>query len=154
MAGKESALGRWHDAETGLFGPEAWSRILAAESARLRRHGGVATVVVVELAPPATTARAARAPASTVGDVAGLLTSTARTSDLVARLGPDRFAILLPETDEVAAVNFVERVRPSCDRAVAADPMGRCRFGWADTKGSRSLEDAVSVAEARVGTDR
>ena len=39
----------------------------------------------------------------------------ARKADHVARLGPSRFGVLLPETDEVAAINYVERVRQACD---------------------------------------
>lgn len=78
----------------------------------------------------------------------------ARTSDHVARVGSRRFAILLPETDEIAAVNFVERVRPRCDEALrSVDPGDRCRFGWADARESRSLDEAVEVAIARLASD-
>ena len=89
-----------------------------------------------------------------VARVAAILTSMARTSDHVARIGSRRFAILLPVTDEVAAVNFVERVRPRCDEILgSADPNDRCRFGWADAHGSRSLDEAVEVAISRLASD-
>lgn len=79
----------------------------------------------------------------------------ARTSDLVARTGPRRFGVLLPETDEVAAVNFVERVRPRCDAALGPEQANaHCRFGWADANASRSLEDALELALARLASDR
>ena len=86
--------------------------------------------------------------------IATVLTSQARTSDHVARIGPHRFAVLLPETDEVAAVNFVERVRPQCDEAVGPGVLDeRCRFGWADANASRSLDEAAAVAIARLASD-
>ena len=40
--------------------------------------------------------------------------------------------MLLPETDEVQAINYVERVRAECDRWLAAGAVSmRLAIGWA-----------------------
>ena len=39
----------------------------------------------------------------------------ARRADHVARLERGRFAVMMPETDEVPAINYVERVRRACE---------------------------------------
>lgn len=158
-AGTEPPAGRalLFDEETGLLGPEAWALLLAAELARCRRFGRIATVVVVEVARleglSAVWGEDAGAHAS--ARVGAALRARSRASDYAARIGPRRFAILLPETDEVAAVNFVERVRAFCDHVLQAAESGAyARFGWADATGSRSLVAAADAALARLAEDR
>jgi two-component system cell cycle response regulator len=51
-------------------------------------------------------------------DLAALLRTLARTTDVVARYGGEEFVLLLPETDEEGALGFAERIR----KAVAATP--------------------------------
>jgi diguanylate cyclase (GGDEF)-like protein len=146
----------WYDGETGLFGPRSWAAILETESARCARYRRTATVVIAEvvgldelesvwgadIAPPA------------VMVIGSVLRSGARPSDYVARLGPRRFGILLPETDEIAAVNFVERVRERCIAAAKqADPDAHCSFGWADATKSRLLSAAADLAIERLALD-
>ena len=60
-------------------------------------------------------ASARRPPTGSLPALADTIRRLARSADHVARLGPGRFAVLLPETDEVAAINYVERVRRACD---------------------------------------
>ena len=43
--------------------------------------------------------------------IAEITKSVARTQDLVARLGGEEFAVLLPETSGLDAARFAERVR-------------------------------------------
>ncbi len=143
------------DDETGLLGPEAWDVVLAVESARCTRYGRTATVVIVEVASLDNLAEAwgadvGRIAAARVGSALG---ARSRSSDYTARLGRGRFAVLLPETDEIAAVNFVERARLICDEVLRADESGaRARFGWADATGDRSLIAAAATARARLET--
>lgn len=155
-SGSSATAGDWHDAGSDLFGPTAWARILAVETARCKRYGRTATAVIVEV--PALDEVAAVWGA----DVAALvlarfgkaLASAVRSSDHVARIAPTRFGVLLPETSEVAAVNFVERARARCDEALrTTDERLRCRFGWADAKPSRPLDVAATVATARLASD-
>lgn len=151
-----STVDDWYDAASGLFGPLAWARILGVESARCRRYERTATVVVVEV-PALEDVAAVWGPdvwAIALAKVGKALAAVARSSDHVARIAPARFAAILPETDEVAAVNFVERARARCDDALRpTDPRVRCRFGWADARRSRPLDVATGVATSRLASD-
>ena len=72
----------------------------------------------------------------------------------MARLGDDRLGLILTETDEIAAINMIERVRAQCDRVMAARAAGgRTAFGWASATTSSSLLDAVAQAEDRLAGD-
>jgi PleD family two-component response regulator len=79
----------------------------------------------------------------------------ARTSDHLTRIGPNRFGILLTETDEIAAINFVERVRVAGPKSVprTAD-LVRFVFGWASPKAGDAPEAVVRRAEDRMALDR
>jgi diguanylate cyclase (GGDEF)-like protein len=147
----------WHDPATGLFGPSVWAAILATESARCRRYGRTATVVAVEVPEleGVATAWGEDVRSVAITKVGRTLRSVARSSDYVARTGERRFAVILPETDEVAAVNFIERARERCDAVLPrGETVERCRFGWADARRSRSLDAAATVAAERLTSDR
>ena len=61
-------------------------------------------------------------------------------ADHVARLDPGRFGVLLPETDEVAAINYVERVRRACELWLESGAIAlRLAIGWASTTGDPGL---------------
>ncbi len=73
------------------------------------------------------------------------------SADRVARLAPGRFGILLPETDEIAAINYVERVRRACELWLESGAIAlRLAVGWAGTTGEPTLHDAL---RARDGAD-
>ena len=52
--------------------------------------------------------------------LAGAARATARSVDTVARLGGDEFVVLMPETDECAALPLADRLREVCSQAVGA----------------------------------
>jgi PleD family two-component response regulator len=90
-----------------------------------------------------------------VRPVALNLSRHARETDRYARLAVGRFGILLLETDEIQAINYVERIRNACDSWV--EPGGvasRLSIGWAEANNSRSIEAAVQSAEDRLNADR
>ena len=96
---------------------EEWNRIVADEDARVNRYRHPATVVIIELDG---FDRLVADLGPEAGDrvlpaLADTLSRNARGADHLARLGPTRFGILLPETDEIEAINYVERVREACD---------------------------------------
>jgi len=63
--------------------------------------------------------------------------------------------VLLPETDEVQAINFVERVRAATDLWLEAGAVAvRLAIGWANVGADQSLEVALHVAENRLNGDR
>ena len=78
-----------------------------------------------------------------------------RGADRMAWLDRARFGVLLPETDEVAAVNFVERVRERCDLWLAAGAVSlRLVVGWASPAPEQRLADVVPIARRRLDEDR
>jgi len=141
------------DALTGLLTHAAWTRIVDDEEARIRRYRRPATVVMVELQGldrlvelmgPASVDRIVPA-------VADTLRRDARASDHVARLGTGRFAILLPETDEILAINYVERVRRAADLWLESGAVAlRMAMGWASSAADGSLSDAEGLATDRM----
>ncbi len=145
------------DPTTGLESPLAWRHTLDDEFTRLARYHRQATLILVELdgfdrlidrLGEAAGARVVLATART-------LRAEARAADRVARLGRGRFAILLPETDEVSAVNFVERIRSACDRWLEAGEIAlRLAIGWTILDPNDGASTALLEAERRLDTER
>jgi diguanylate cyclase (GGDEF)-like protein len=141
------------DALTGLPDASAFSRLVADEDARIARYHRAATVVVFELEG---LDRLVERLGDDAGDriipaVADTLRRLARAADHVARLGPGRFGALLPETDEVAAINYIERVRKACDLWLETGAIAmRLAIGWAGTAGDPPLTDAQRTATERM----
>jgi diguanylate cyclase (GGDEF)-like protein len=141
------------DPLTGLLTLNEWNRIVADEEARVSRYRHTATVVIIELDGferlIATLGREA-------GDrvlpaLADALSRNARAADHLARLGPSRFGVLLPETAEVEAINFVERVRQACDLWLESGAIAlHLSMGWASPGPESSLADAIALAQERM----
>ena len=141
------------DPLTGMLLPREWNRILADEGARVSRYGRPATVVLVELdgLDRMTSILGPDAADRVLPAVADSISRHARGADHVARLGTGRFGILLPETNEVEAVNFVERIRQVCELWLESGAIAmRLAIGWASPVADASLGDAFNVAEERM----
>jgi GGDEF domain-containing protein len=79
---------------------------------------------------------------------------SSRTSDLCTRIGPSRFGVTLTETDEIAAINFVERVREAGPRSMPKGADGlQFSFGWASPKQGESADAVVRRAESRLALE-
>jgi diguanylate cyclase (GGDEF)-like protein len=145
------------DALTGLEGPASWGRIVDIENARLLRYRRPVTVVMAEVEGlQRLTERLGNEPVDRLLPViAEALRREARSSDWVSRLGTGRFVALLPETDEIQAINYIERIRVSCEPwlASSAVPM-RLAIGWSSPGASADLEQAIAQAEVRMHSDR
>jgi diguanylate cyclase (GGDEF)-like protein len=146
----------WTDVLTGADGPRLWDRLILSEGARAARYHRPVTVAFAEIAG------LDRLAGQWGWDVAGrALASCARrlgreirSSDHIARLEQARFGILLTETAEIAAINFVERARASCERELA--PFGedvRIGFGWASPPDGGDLSDAIGKAQTRLAAE-
>jgi diguanylate cyclase (GGDEF)-like protein len=146
----------WSDLATGVDGPRYWDRILLSEQARVRRYKRPATVVLVEVTGLTRLARqwGVDVAERTLVAAARTLAREIRTSDHIARIEPARFGILLTETTEIAAINFVERARASCERdlRLASDVVG-IGFGWASPPKGKDLIDAVAIAQRRLDVE-
>jgi diguanylate cyclase (GGDEF)-like protein len=141
------------DPLTGLLLPGEWNRIIGDEDARFKRYGHPATIVIIELdgLDRLITALGREAGDRILPAVADALSRNARGADHLARLGPGRFGILLPETGEVAAVNYVERVREACELWLEAGAIAlELAIGWASPGSETSLSDALSAAQERM----
>lgn len=148
-----SRPGRRTDALTGLLLPGEWTRIVADEDARIGRYGRPATVVIIELDG---LDRLVGALGQEAGDrvlpaLADALGRNARGADHLARLGPARFGVLLPETGEVEAVNYVERIRAVCDLWLESGAIAlRLAIGWASPAADSNLTAASALATDRM----
>jgi len=138
-------------------GSLSWESRIREEDARLSRYRRPVSIVLVELEGMDRLVERLGADAAEriVPPVGQTLARQARASDHVTRIGSGRFAVLLPETDEVQAINYVERVRAECDRWLAAGAVSmRLAIGWASPAPGSDLRTATRIAEDRLNADR
>jgi diguanylate cyclase (GGDEF)-like protein len=146
----------WGDAETGLEGPDFWRRLLVAEVARSARYGRPLTIVLLDIdgLEDILHAWGPQVARHTLRETAQALRRMARTSDYCTRIDVTRFGILLTETGEIEAINFVERVREACSRSLAPGAASvHLAFGWASPRPGETPDDVVRRAESRMGAD-
>ena len=130
----------WEDALTGLEGPDLWQRVLVTEVTRAVRYGRALTVVVAQVEGISEMGdqwgtEIARHSLREMGQCLRRLT---RTSDYCTRIGLARFGVVLTETNEVEAINFVERARLEAPATLPRSGDGlRLAFGWASPQGRR-----------------
>lgn len=145
------------DPLTGLDTLFAWERTLAEENYRYVRYRRPVSVVVAEIDGLSRLvdrfgAEPARRVLPAVGDAMRRL---ARRTDKVAHVGGGRFLVLLPETDEVAAINYVERVRVACERWLESGAVAlHLSIGWASPTAVGELDTAMRAAEERMYAER
>ena len=148
-----AATPRGRDPLTGMMDALAFEEALLHEDAREERYRRSATVIVFGLDGLAKLVdRLGSDPGDRIEAALGdTITRLARRADYVARLDRGRYAVLLPETDEVAAINYVERIRRACDLWLESGAIAmRLAIGWASTGGDASLDGAVRAATDRM----
>jgi diguanylate cyclase (GGDEF)-like protein len=145
------------DETTGLDSGAAWDRLAAEENARYVRYRRPVSVVVGELDglvrfEDRFGAEGARRVLAAVGEA---MRRGGRRTDQVAHAGGGRFLVLMPETDEIQAINYVERVRGECERWLEAGASAmRLSLGWASPSAVGELDTALRTAEERMYTER
>ena len=152
-AAEADPFGRDIDRLTGLLGLTDWNRLVAEEDLRHGRYKRPATVVLIELDghDRLMAALGQLAADRVVVAVADTIRRHARKADHVARLGSSRFGVLLPETDEVAAINYVERVRQASDLWLESGAISlRLAIGWASPVHDSSVAGAQVQAVERM----
>ena len=145
----------WTDVLSGTDGPRYWDRIMLSEGARVQRYKHASTVVLVEITGLPRLARCgARVAERALVLAARRLAKEVRPSDHCARIDSVRFGVLLTETAEIAAINFVERARAACEKElrITSDFVG-VAFGWASPPKGGDLSDAVAIADQRLSAE-
>jgi GGDEF domain-containing protein len=143
----------WTDSLTGTEGPRFFERMIAKEEARRRRYNRGASVALVDL----TGFEGGRdwygreLATQFFARIGRALAKEVRTSDHIARIGPVRFGIVLLETDEIGAINFIDRVRATCGKEFWAGSGLGLRTGWASAAEAGGLGSAVVLAQRRLG---
>ncbi|MGY6501727.1 MAG: sensor domain-containing diguanylate cyclase [Acidimicrobiales bacterium] len=121
------------DGLTGVLNRSGWNKVLERESARCRRYGHGAAVVVVDLdgLKQANDAEGHASGDAILVDLAEALRATSRAGDAVARLGGDEFALLAVETSPGAAEELADRLREELGTRGVAASVGAhdCRPG-------------------------
>ncbi len=160
MDGAEAAAGDpvddGFDPLTGLPDASTFSHLVADEDARVARYHHAATIVIFELEGLDRLVERLGADAGdrVIPAVADTIRRLGRSADHMARIAPGRFATLLPETDEIAAINYVERVRRACDLWLESGAIAlRLAIGWAGTTGDPTLTEVQRVATDRMYTE-
>jgi diguanylate cyclase (GGDEF)-like protein len=141
------------DPLTGLPDAAAFHRLVAVENARMARYHHPTTVVIVELEglDRLIERLGPEAGERIIPPVADTLRRLARSADHVARLGPGQFGVLLPETDEILAINYIERVRRACELWLESGAIAlQLAIGWAGTGGDPTLTDVQRIAVERM----
>ncbi len=86
----------------------------------------------------------------------GVLQAAVRAEDVVARIGGDEFAGLLPETDEAAGLRLLDRIRELVDtdnRQHGGRPLS-IALGVATVMPEESLDKALRLADANMYKDK
>jgi diguanylate cyclase (GGDEF)-like protein/PAS domain S-box-containing protein len=107
-----------HDMLTGLFNRRRFEQELDREIIRGRRYGGRGAVLALDLDgfKFVNDSLGHAAGDELVASLAGTMRRTLRDSDIVARTGGDEFAVILPESDEQAALLTAERLLSAISR--------------------------------------
>jgi diguanylate cyclase (GGDEF)-like protein len=145
----------WTDALTGTDGPRLWDRTISSEVARVGRYRRPVTVALIEVTG---LDRYARSWGVDVAErlfvqLARTMAVNVRSSDHMARVERTRFGLLLTETDEIAAINIVERVRASCEYQLGTSDLVRIGIGWAGSSTTTDLRLAIQIAETRLADE-
>ncbi len=142
----------WSDPLTGTDGPRLWDRFVSSEVARVSRYRRPVTVALIEITGMDVYARkwGIDVAERLFVQLARTMSVEVRSSDHIARIDRTRFAVLLTETDEIASINIVERVRAACEYQLGASDLVRIAIGWAGSATTTDLRAAIDVAGERL----
>jgi diguanylate cyclase (GGDEF)-like protein len=137
------------DAATGLPDSRAFHARLSSELERARRHGTPLGLVMVDLDHfGALNSRHGReAGDHALMEVALVLRLALRESDTLARLGADRFGVLLPEADVAPARRCSERLRAALEEH-RFPRVGRVSASFGVAASPRSGVDPLELLDA------
>ena len=142
------------DTLADLPSAEDFDALLAREELRRGRTGEAMAVAMVDVDGLRRVNRHHGAGAGTevLRMCAGMLRSTLRAVDEIARTGPDEFAVLLHGTDARSANIWADRFEDELAAASFEHVAGpvTCSIGISDTSGDQSLIEAAKKAHRRM----
>ena len=149
----------WTDVLTGLYNRRGLEEEVGREESRLRRYNLPAAVAVLQVEGLAAVradhgSTSADALLRTVGMAVRM---SARGTDIVARIGVDVFAALLPGADLPGAGSFVDRIRADAqfarlpDGAIVPVHLSTGTATWAE---AGDLHSALELADQRLNESR
>lgn len=110
------------DPETGLPDDRYFERALDGRVAAARRNLWPITVVLIEAGLPHRLGEPSKPPPEALAGFAALMRRTLREADLVCRIGPTRFGLLLEDTADEGGVWAAERVQIALAKSQEALP--------------------------------
>lgn len=139
------------DALTGLANRRVWLETVAELAGDRRRRDTSVVMLDVDRLKHVNDQYGHRAGDDMLRAVAGALVASIRDGDVAARLGGDEFALMLPDTDEQACRQIVNRISDAVDRLA---PVGDCppaaSIGWAHVTADGCIDDALRHADQQM----
>jgi two-component system, cell cycle response regulator len=91
-----------------------------------------------------------------IKDAANVLRKAVRSNDVVARMGGDEFALILPGADTVAAARVIDRIREIEADFNSGSPEYQVRFsiGFATSGAGESLAETLKCADERMYVEK
>jgi diguanylate cyclase (GGDEF)-like protein len=151
-----------HDALTGLLDRRRFRSELDQYVSFSARYGGQGAVMIIDIDGLKTVndSHGHHAGDQLIRRVAGIMRERVRTTDIVARLSGDEFAVLMPQTDTTGALHLGEDLRAQVAESVSPDPdvvatisVGITMFGGERGIGAEAVLLAADQAMYRAKED-
>jgi diguanylate cyclase (GGDEF)-like protein len=115
-----------HDSLTGLLDRRRFRSELDQYVSFTARYGGQGAVMVIDIdgLKAVNDSRGHHAGDALIRRIAGIMRERVRTTDIVARLSGDEFAVLMPQTDTAGALQLGEDLRAQVAESSAASAEG------------------------------
>jgi diguanylate cyclase (GGDEF)-like protein len=140
------------DGLTGVFNRLAWDEALTAGQQNIRDSNQAASLIVVDVdgLKEANDGRGHEFGDAVIRSLARALSHTVREQDVVARVGGDEFAILLPNCGETEAQLAVQRLTDAIGRQrVDGSPLS-ASIGTATCLPTSDLRATLRIADSRM----
>jgi diguanylate cyclase (GGDEF)-like protein len=151
-----------HDALTGLLDRRRFRSELDQYVSFSARYGGQGAVMIIDIdgLKGVNDSHGHHAGDQLIRRIAGIMRERVRTTDIVARLSGDEFAVLMPQTDTTGALHLGEDLRAQVAESVAPDPevvatisVGITMFGGERGIGAEAVLLAADQAMYRAKED-
>jgi diguanylate cyclase (GGDEF)-like protein len=140
------------DALTGVLNRLGWDEAVRSEQERMRRSGHSASLVVVDVdgLKTANDRMGHEFGDAVIRTVATVITRGVRAEDVVARIGGDEFAVLMPASGEAECKRTVQRLEALIRRQRVNSVPLSASVGCAACEASDDLGAALRKADARM----